>query len=122
MVKKIFYSIEQVEKEFFPKSYLNRLAKRKMEEHKKGGPAGKCPYCGKEMVKHIIEEGARYHVTSWSLRKDKDWSGTKCSELNCENNHGPGHCVPYSADPMHGLSHEERIKRIFETPRYKEQS
>jgi len=121
-MKKIFTSMEQVEKEFFPKSWLKMKTKRDLEESKKGGPAGKCPYCGKEMVKHIIKEGARYHVTSWSLLKDKDWSGTKCSEPDCENNHGPGHCVPYSADPIHGLSHEERIKRIFETPRYKEQS
>jgi hypothetical protein len=50
--------------------------------------AGICPYCGKLMVKHIVKEGARYHVTSW------DYHGVHCSEPDCERNHGVGKCVP----------------------------
>jgi hypothetical protein len=102
---KVFTSIEQVEKEFFPKIHVNEIFQKSKKE---GGSAGKCPYCGKKMVKHIIKEGARYHVHSY------DTNGVHCSEPNCENNHGPGHCVPRDADPFHGLSHKERIKKIFE--------
>jgi hypothetical protein len=47
-----------------------------------------CPRCKKEMVDHIIKEGARYHTPSW------DHSGEHCSEPNCEINHGPGKCTP----------------------------
>ena len=79
---------------------------------KEGGSAGKCPYCGKEMVKHIIKEGARYHVTSWY--KGGNGRLSHCSEPNCEDNHGPGRCAPLDADPFHGLSHVERLKKIFE--------
>ena len=43
----------------------------------------KCSKCGKLLKKHIIKEGARYHVLSWSNK------GTHCSETNCEINH---HC------------------------------
>lgn len=50
-------------------------------------PAGKCPYCGEKMVKHIVKEGARYHVTSW------DTLGAHCSTPNCEHNHNRGQCV-----------------------------
>jgi hypothetical protein len=57
--------------------------------------AGKCPYCGEEMVKHIIKEGARYHVTSWG--NQKNGAASHCSTKNCENNHGPGYCVPEGA-------------------------
>ena len=45
-----------------------------------------CPICKKEMVKHIIKEGARYHVHSW------DGNGEHCSTKDCENNHGWGKC------------------------------
>jgi len=48
---------------------------------------GECPYCGKPIVKHIIKEGAMYHVTSW------DTMGAHCSEPDCEHNHGVGKCV-----------------------------
>jgi hypothetical protein len=64
------------------------------------------------MVKHIIKEGARYHVTSWYKGENGELS--HCSEPSCENNHGPGHCVPLKADPLHWLSTKERIKKIFE--------
>ena len=47
-----------------------------------------CPHCGKPIVKHIIREGARYHVTSWDIL------GAHCSEPDCEHNHGVGKCVP----------------------------
>ena len=45
-----------------------------------------CPICKKEMVKHIIKEGARYRVHSW------DGNGEHCSTKDCENNHGWGKC------------------------------
>ena len=32
---------------------------------------GECPHCGKPIVKHIIKEGARYHVTSWDTSQKK---------------------------------------------------
>lgn len=50
-----------------------------------------CPHCGKQMVKHIVKEGARYHVASW------DYHGAHCSEPDCEKNHGVGKCVPLTA-------------------------
>lgn len=62
----------------------------------------KCKYCGREMVKHIIKEGARYHVLSWY--KGKFGALEHCSEPDCERNHGEGHCVPYS---------EDRVKKTF---------
>ena len=40
-----------------------------------------CGDCGTEVEKHISQEGARYHVTSW------DAKGPYCSEPNCERNH-----------------------------------
>jgi len=43
--------------------------------------AGNCPICGKEMVKHIIREGSRLHVHSYSSQ------GIRCSEPDCEDNH-----------------------------------
>lgn len=59
---------------------------------------GVCPYCGKQMIKHITKEGARYHVLSWGSLlkpiKGQDTTVVKCSEPDCECNHGPGHCVP----------------------------
>jgi ssDNA-binding Zn-finger/Zn-ribbon topoisomerase 1 len=48
-----------------------------------------CPDCGKRMVKHIIKEGARYHVTSWNAVQ-----GANCSDKECEINHRNGKCVP----------------------------
>jgi hypothetical protein len=107
---KIFTNIERVEKEFFPRMYEEKMIKRKCEE---GGSAGKCPHCGKEMVKHIIKEGARYHVTS--CYKGPNGALSHCSEPNCEHNHGPGHCIPIEKDPMFGLSHSERIKKNFKS-------
>ena len=47
-----------------------------------------CPYCGKEVLVHIVKDGARFHVLFW------DSYGTHCSEPNCEENHGRGKCVP----------------------------
>ena len=40
-----------------------------------------CSECGKLMDKHIIKQGARYHVLWW------DTLGEHCSEKNCEYNH-----------------------------------
>ncbi len=40
-----------------------------------------CPICHAPMEKHIVCEGARFHVISWNNR------GTHCSERNCETNH-----------------------------------
>lgn len=51
-----------------------------------------CSYCGKKMVRHIIQEGARFHVTSYGARENGALD--HCSEFDCENNHGLGHCVP----------------------------
>ena len=47
---------------------------------------GICPICGEEMVRHIVKEGARYHVPYW------DENGKHCSEKRCELNHGKGKC------------------------------
>ncbi len=46
-----------------------------------------CPDCHKRIQKHIICEGARWHVHSWNS------SGTHCSESDCEDNHGKGKCI-----------------------------
>jgi D-3-phosphoglycerate dehydrogenase len=51
-----------------------------------------CQYCGKKMIRHIIQEGARFHVTSW--HGSENGALEHCSEHDCENNHGLGHCVP----------------------------
>lgn len=53
---------------------------------------GVCPNCGKEMLKHIVEDGARIHMLSWSTL------GTHCSEPDCEANHSPGVCMPLTED------------------------
>ncbi len=53
-----------------------------------------CPHCGKSMVKHIIQEGARFHVTSYHSSPNGAYD--HCSEKDCECNHGEGHCVPYA--------------------------
>jgi hypothetical protein len=45
-----------------------------------------CTLCKKKMEKHIIKEGARYHVHSY------DTNGIHCSEKECEDNHGKGKC------------------------------
>jgi hypothetical protein len=58
-----------------------------MFEFVKVESAGICPYCHQLMVKHIIKEGARYHVHSW------DSKGARCSEPNCEDNHIGGKCL-----------------------------
>lgn len=42
-----------------------------------------CRSCGKKLEKHIICEGARFHVLHWDNR------GTYCSCKQCEINH---HC------------------------------
>ena len=57
----------------------------------------RCVYCGKPMVKHIVKEGARYHVTSWY--RGKNGALSHCSEPDCEKNHGLRHCVPDSKRP-----------------------
>ena len=44
-------------------------------------PTLTCPGCGRLMAKHIVKEGARYHVLWW------DSIGTHCSEKDCEYNH-----------------------------------
>jgi len=41
----------------------------------------KCPDCNKKLERHIICEGARFHVKSWSNL------GTQCSCEQCEVNH-----------------------------------
>ena len=46
-----------------------------------------CPLCGGRRVKHIIKEGARYHVHRY------DSNGIRCSTKDCEDNHGYGRCV-----------------------------
>ena len=45
----------------------------------------KCPSCGKMMEKHIVCEGARFHVLHW------DNLGTHCSCKDCEINHRTRH-------------------------------
>jgi hypothetical protein len=67
---------------------------------------GKCELCGKPMVKHIIKEGARYHVTSW--HGSENGATSHCSEPDCENNHGYGHCVPFTDE----MKHNRRMQRI----------
>ena len=61
----------------------------------------KCPLCGGKRVKHIVKEGARYHVISWSLMNDMygKYSKTTCSEKDCEINHGYGKCIPRDKPP-----------------------
>jgi len=61
--------------------------------------AGICPHCGKKMVKHIIHEGARYHVHSYIGYTDKSRSPVTCSNPNCEDNHGIGRCVDRDGKP-----------------------
>jgi len=65
--------------------------------------AGSCPHCGKPIVKHIVKEGARYHVTSW------DTLGSRCSEPDCEHNHGVGKCIPLTAQQ----EFERRAKKLY---------
>jgi hypothetical protein len=67
--------------------------------------AGKCPLCGQKMTKHIIKEGARYHVHSYSLCHDDfgEFSKTICNTENCEDNHGYGLCVPRTKEYMKEL-------------------
>lgn len=45
-----------------------------------------CPFCGKQIQKHIFCEGAYWHMPSW------DNKGRHCSEPDCEDNHGKGKC------------------------------
>jgi hypothetical protein len=61
----------------------------------------KCHLCGGRRVRHIVKEGARYHVFSWSLMNDQfgKYSKTECSEKDCETNHGYGRCVPRKEAP-----------------------
>jgi hypothetical protein len=65
-------------------------------KHQKKDDPMICRHCGKKMVKHIIKEGARYHVTSWY--RGENGAMSHCSEKDCENNHGVGHCVPGKRD------------------------
>jgi len=46
-----------------------------------------CPVCHKQVQRHIVCEGARWHILSW------DSSGCHCSESDCERNHGVGKCI-----------------------------
>jgi len=59
---------------------------------------GVCEHCGKQMVSHIVKDGARYHVLSYfqvyEAGSGRRETFSQCSEPNCEYNHGPGHCVP----------------------------
>ena len=41
----------------------------------------KCPNCGERVEKHIVCEGARFHVHSYSN------NGVRCSAPLCEDNH-----------------------------------
>ena len=45
----------------------------------------KCPKCGEELCKHIVKEGARYHVHSWTGGNGN--AEIHCSESKCEDNH-----------------------------------
>jgi len=72
-------------------------------------PKDKCPYCGDIMVKHIIKEGARYHVTSWY--KGKNGATSHCSEPTCENNHGPGHCIPLEDNDLAQIQLPDKLKK-----------
>ena len=67
--------------------------------------AGKCPLCGNDMVKHIVKEGARYHVHRYSLCSDDfgKFSKIECSAVDCEDNHGYGLCVPRTQKYMDNL-------------------
>jgi hypothetical protein len=47
-----------------------------------------CPHCHKIMLRHVVCEGSRFHVTRW------DSLGARCSEKDCEQNHGVGKCIP----------------------------
>lgn len=60
---------------------------------------GVCPHCGMKMVKHIIKEGARYHVHSYNGYRDKSRSPVRCSDPHCEDNHGIGRCVDKNGIP-----------------------
>lgn len=64
--------------------------------------AGNCPLCKQKMVKHIIKEGARYHVPHW------DTNGQHCSEKDCEQNHGYGKCVPLTPE----MEHERFLRKM----------
>ena len=60
---------------------------------------GICPHCGMKMVKHIVEDGARYHVHSYIGHRDKSRSPIECSDPHCEVNHGVGRCVDSNGKP-----------------------
>jgi hypothetical protein len=59
---------------------------------------GKCPHCGMKMVKHIVKEGAKYHVHSYNKYTDRSRSSVRCSDPHCEDNHGIGKCVNSSGE------------------------
>jgi len=44
-----------------------------------------CPKCAERLEKHIICEGARFHVHSWF--GTKHGGECRCSEPICEDNH-----------------------------------
>lgn len=48
-----------------------------------------CPDCHEQMERHIVCEGARFHVPWW------DSNGIHCSEPNCEYNHRLKHRLEY---------------------------
>ena len=79
---------------------------------------GKCKLCGKKMTKHVIKEGARYHIHRYSLMSDQfgKYSITDCSTKDCEDNHGYGKCVPRTQKSVNETKKilkqiEEMIKR-----------
>lgn len=89
------------------------IDERLLFEDVKVKSAGKCPLCGQEMTKHIIKEGARYHVHSYHLCRDEfgKFSKTTCSTKDCEDNHGYGLCVPRTAKYVAEL---EALRRQWE--------
>ena len=67
------------------KTALNRILKRTREKlAREGNPFAGFPVAPERnpdgTLKHIVKEGARYHVTHW------DTDGAHCSEPNCEMN------------------------------------
>jgi hypothetical protein len=72
-----------------------------------------CPHCGKPIAKHIIQEGARFHITSW--HGSPNGALSHCSEKDCENNHGEGHCVPYSEETKRRMREYDMKRRVKET-------
>ncbi len=62
------------------------------------------------MIKHIIKEGARYHVPHW------DGVGEHCSNPHCEINHRCGICTPIGRERRSsraiGRERDPRVREI----------